>query len=319
MKNCKQFRTWIWLAIYDELPIERKKVLEDHLQTCPACRLDFDEAKNMMKVMNQKIPVTPTEFQLESRRTELHQRLVWLTQARFQKFRAAKLGQIISRDFAPALRLATAVALLVIGIVAGKILFGPTRPGFEVDQQQLSEVLTANFYSIESIEYNPATRQVAVKMNTLHGVTIRGDAEKPEIQKLLAQTLAAEERPNMRLKTVKALEKTRNLDVNVITALSELIEKEENPGIRLKAVKLLSSIPISATVKDILSQVLMRVLLNDSNSAIRIEAFKGLSKIDNGSVAPAIFHAAKNDSSEYIRARAKQMLERTDNPDFKQR
>ncbi len=318
MKNCKQFRSWTWLAVYDELPVEQNKLLEEHLKTCSECQLDFEEAMNAMKLMEHKIQLTPTEFQLESSRAELHQRLLLVTQPRFHKNWKTKLWQIVSLDFTPSLRFATAVTLLVIGLFAGKAIFSPEKPGFEFSQQQLSEALTSNVSNIESIEYNPATRQISIKMNTLNNVIIQGDVEKPEIQQLLAQTLVAEERPDIKLKTVRALGKTRTLDVKTLSALSELIDKEENPGIRLKAVKLLTTIPITSTVKDILTQVLVRVLLNDSNSAIRIEAFKGLSKIDNGSIAPLIFNAARNDSSEYIRTKAKQMLERTENPNFKQ-
>jgi hypothetical protein len=318
MKNCKQFRSQTWLAVYDELPVEQNKLLEEHLKTCSECQLDLEEAMNAMKLMEHKIQLTPTEFQLESSRAELHQRLLLVTQPRFHKNWKAKLWQIVSLDFTPALRFATAVTLLVIGLFAGKAIFSPDKPGFEFSQQQLSEALTSNVSNIESIEYNPATRQISIKMNTLNDVIIQGDVEKPEIQQLLAQTLVAEERPDIKLKTVRALGKTRTLDVKTLSALSELIDKEENPGIRLKAVKLLTTIPITSTVKDILTQVLVRVLLNDSNSAIRIEAFKGLSKIDNGSIAPLIFNAARNDSSEYIRTKAKQMLERTENPNLKQ-
>jgi hypothetical protein len=318
MKNCKQFRSWIWLAGYDELPAEQRKLLEEHLKTCSECQLDVEEAMSAKKLMDQKIQFAPTEFQLESSRAELHQRLLLLTQARYHKDWKAKLWQIVSLDFTPALRFATAVALLVIGLFAGKMIFTAEKRGLELSQQQLSEALTSNVSNIESIEYNPATRQVSIKMNTLNDVTIQGDVEKPEIQQLLAQSLVGEERPDMKLKTVRALGNTRTLDVKTLSSLSELIDKEENAGIRLKAVRLLTSIPITSAVKDILTQVLVRVLLNDSNSAIRIEAFKGLSKIGNGSATPVIFNAARNDSSEYIRTKAKQMLERTENPNFRQ-
>lgn len=318
MKNCKQFRSWIWLDVYNELPVEYKKTLDEHIQTCSECQLDFEEANNTKKLLDHKIQLTPTDIELKSSRAELHQRLLLMTQPRYEKKWTTKLWQIISLDFSPVLRLATAVALLVIGLFAGRAFYSPSESGFEFNQRQLSDVITSNVSNIESIEYNPSTRQVSIKMNTLNDVTIQGDVEKPEIQQLLAQTLVSEERPNIRLKTVRALEKTRTLDTNVITALSELIDKEENPGIRLKVVKLLTSVPISSTIKEILTQVLVRVLLTDSNSAIRIEAFKGLSKIDNGSVVPALFNAAKNDSSEYIRIKAKQIIERTENPNFTQ-
>jgi len=196
----------------------------------------------------------------------------------------------------------------------GNIFFSQNGSSFEFEQKQFSGLAESNISNIESIQYNPSTRQVSIILSTVNDVMIEGDVEKPEIQRILAQALMTEERPNFRLKTVRALQNTNTLDEKVIYTLREVIDKEENPGIRLKAVKLLTSIPITPTIKEILTKVLVRVFLNDSNSAIRIEAFKGLSKIDNGSVVPSIFNAAKNDSSEYIRSKAKQILERTENP-----
>jgi len=212
------------------------------------------------------------------------------------------------------LRLATATALLIIGVFLGNFIFKSNGSGLEFNQRQIAELEKGNISNIESIQYDPSTRQVSIKLNTINDMMIQGDVEKPEIQELLAQTLLNEDRPNIRLKTVRALQNTHKIDDNVISALSEVIDKEENPGIRLKAVKLLTSIPITSSIKDVLTQVLVRVFLNDSNSAIRIEAFEGLSKVDNGSVTPVIFSAAKNDSSEYIRTKAKKILERTENP-----
>jgi len=314
MEKCKQFRRWILLAGYDELPANQKNMLEKHIKNCSECQLDYEEAEKAMRMLDQKIQLEPTVVQLETNRAELHQRLLFLTQPRFQKTWTTKLWQIVSLDFAPVLRFATAAALLIIGIFLGNLFFRSSDSGFEFDQQQLSGLDEAKISNIESIQYDPLTRQVSITLSTVNDMTIQGNVEKAEIQQLLAQTLMTEDRPNIRLKTVRALQHTKSLNENVIHALSELIDKEKNPGIRLKAVKLLTSIPITSSVKNTLSRVLIRVLLNDSNSAIRIEAFKGLSKIDNGSVAPVILSAVKNDSSEYIQTKAKQILERTENP-----
>ena len=314
MEKCQQFRQWIWLAVYDELPVARKKILEDHIHNCPECQLDYEEAVKTVKLLDQKVQLEPTDLQLETSRVELNQRLLLFTQPHFQKKWWKKLWRIVSLDFAPTLRLATAAALLIIGMFFGNIFFSQNNSTFEFEQKQFSGLGESNISNIESIQYNPSTRQVSIILSTVNDVTIEGDVEKPEIQRILAQALMTEERPNFRLKTVRALQNTNTLDEKVIYTLREVIDKEENPGIRLKAVKLLTSIPITPTIKEILTKVLVRVLLNDSNSAIRIEAFKGLSKIDNGSVVPSIFNAAKNDSSEYIRSKAKQILERTENP-----
>lgn len=314
MEKCQQFRQWIWLAIYDELSVTQKKNLEEHIKNCPECQLDYEEAVRTIRLFDQKVQLEPTDLQLETSRAELNQRLLLFTQLHFQKKWWKILWRIISLDFAPAMRFATAAALLIIGMFFGNIFFSQNGSSFEFEQKQFSGLAESNISNIESIQYNPSTRQVSIKLSTVNDMTIEGDVEKPEIQRILAQALMTEERPNFRLKTVRTLQNTNTLDKKVVYTLMEVIDKEENPGIRLKAVKLLTSIPITPAIKEILTKVLVRVFLNDSNSAIRIEAFKGLSKIDNGSVVPSIFNAVKNDSSEYIRSKAKQILERTKNP-----
>lgn len=314
MEKCQQFQQWIWLAVYNELPVDQQKTLAEHLKECPECQLDHEDAMETIKLFDQKVQIEPTDVHLEANRAELHQRLLLMTQPGFQKKWFAKLWQIISLDFAPVLRFATAAALLIVGILLGKIFFSQDTLKLASAQQPYPDLFGSNFSNIESIQYDPATRQVSITMNTVNDVTIQGDLEKPEIQRVLAQTLMTDERPDIRLKTVRALQNTKIFDEKIIFALKEVVDKEENAGIRLKAVKLLTSIPISSSVKEILANVLVRVFLNDSNSAIRIEAFKGLSKIDNDSVAPVIFNAAKNDSSEYIRSKANQILDRTENP-----
>ncbi len=314
MEKCQQFRQWIWLAAYKELPVDQQKILEEHIKDCPECQLDYEEARKTIKLFDQKVQVEPTDVQLETNRAELHQRLLLITQPGFQKKWLAKVWQVISLDFAPVFRFATAAAILIVGIFLGKIFFNQNSLKLATGQQLSPDVVKSNISNIESIHYDPITRKVSITMNTINDLTIQGDLEKPEIQLMLAQALMTDERPNVRLKTVRALQNMKMLDEKLVCALREVVDKEENPGIRLKAVKLLTSIPITSSVKEILTKVLVRVFLNDSNSAIRIEAFKGLSKIDINSIAPVIFNAAKNDTSEYIRSKANQILERTENP-----
>ena len=316
MKKCEEIRELIWLAMYDEITSEQNSILENHLQTCSECQLDYEETRRTITLLNNKLQLGATELQLESSRTELHERLLFLTQPKLNKNWGAKLWQVVSLDFAPSWRFATAVALLFIGIFTGKFFFAMPRTGADAFFPSLAELLESNISNIESVHYDPGTRQVAIKLNTLNDFTIRGDIEKPEIQLMLAHSLANEERPNVRLKSVRALEQTRTLNDDAVHSLADLIDSEENTGIRLRAVKLLTSIPITPALKEVLAQTLLKVLLNDSNSAIRIEAFRGLSRIENGAIAPALFDAAKNDSSEFIRTKAQQMLERTENPVF---
>lgn len=316
MNHCHINQKLIWLAIYDELAIEQRHDLEDHLQTCSECQALFDESQRTKEILDHKTQLIPTRTQVEASRAELHQRLLLLSQARFQKKWYHKAWQILSLDVAPAWRLGAAMAILLVGILIGNIFSRRSSHAETLVPNQISELLASNISAIKSIQYNPTTRQVAIELNLLKDVMIQGDIEKPEIQQLLAHSAVNEERPNIRLSSVRALEQTRKLNDNSIRALSELIDKEENPGIRLKAVKLLASIPITPSIKELLAQVLVRVLLTDSNSAIRIEAFKGLSKINDGSMMPVLLNAARQDSSDFIQAKTKQWLDQRENPVF---
>jgi len=315
MKKCEKYRQWMWLKIYNELTENQKHELTAHLKECSDCALDLEEINETKTVLDKKIQLKPTAAFLEQSRTELHQRLLLATQPKYRSNWQKKLWEIISLDFSPALRFSTAVAMLLIGFLAGNWVFktATVQPDFFDKQFQL--LPETKIAGVESIDYDPDSRQVLMKLNMLKQFTIQGDMEKPEIKQLLARTLVSEERPNIRLKTVGALSMTKSYDEEVINALAEVSKNDDNPGIRLKAIRLLTDMPINSSTKSAVTNVLVHVLLNEENSAIRNEAIDGLSKLRNGSLDPIIFNAANNDPSEYVRSKAATMLQRTENPD----
>ena len=315
MKQCKKYRQWIWLAVYDELKEREKKLLDEHIKACADCLLDFEEAKQTKNLLDKKIQLKPTASLMEESRTELHQRLLLATELRYKTKLIKKIWGFISLDFSPALRFSTALAMLLIGILIGKWMFINKVSEKDFNEQQSSLLSNLNIAGVESINYDPMTHQVSMKLNTMKQLTIQGDMDTPEIKHLLAQTLMSE-RPNIRLKTVGALSMTKSFDQQVIKALIEVLENDENPGIRLKTIKLLTTIPFNASIKNLITKVLIRVLLKEDNSAIRNEAIDGLDKLKNGSIEPIIYNAARNDSSEYVRSKAALILQRTENPEI---
>ena len=315
MKQCKKYRQWIWPAVYDELKEREKKLLDEHIEGCADCLLDFEEAKQTKNLLDKKIQLKPTASLMEESRTELHQRLLLATQPGYKTKWIKKMWQFISLDFSPALRFSTVLAMLLIGILIGKWMFINKVSEKDFNEQQFSLLSNLNIAGVESINYDPMTHQVSMKLNTMKQLTIQGDMDTPEIKHLLAQTLMTEERPNIRLKTVGALSMTKSFDQQVIKALIEVLENDENPGIRLKAIKLLTTIPFNGSIKNLITKVLIRVLLKEDNSAIRNEAIDGLNKFKNGSIEPIIYNAARNNSSEYVRSKAALILQRIENPE----
>jgi hypothetical protein len=315
MKQCEKYRQLMWLKHYDELNKDQESELKNHLHDCPDCVLDLEEISQTKMLLDKKIQLKPTASFLDQNRTELHQRLLLATQSKYRSSWQKKMWAILSLEFSPVLRFSTAVAMLLIGLLFGNLLFKAETVEEDFAQQQFSVLSETNVTGVESINYDPDTRQVVMKLNTMKQLIIQGDMERPEMKQLLVQTLINEERPNIRLKTVGALSLTKSYDQQIINALVEVLENDENPGIRLKAVRLLKQIPINSSIKNLMTNVLIHVLLKEENSAIRNEAIDGLDKLKNGSHDPIIFNAARNDTSEYVRSQAAIMLQRTENPD----
>jgi len=311
MKKCKQFRSWIWLDVYDELQPVQKKQLTDHLKECVDCKLDFQEAEQMVKLMDQKIRIEPTELELEENRTELHQQLMYIKQSKLNNKWREKLWQVVSLDFAPRFRLAAVLTMFVIGVFWGRLFLTPGNSKLKENQLQLTDITGSNFAGVELVQYNPKTKEVSIKLNTINENVVNGSLERPEIQQILAKTLVSDERPNVRLKTVGALSLIKSFDRQVVDALVEVLENDKNIGVRLKAAKLINTIPLSYHIKELLVKILTRVLVKEENPAIRNEAINGLSRISNSDVTPFILQAAENDTSEYVRYKASQHIKKT--------
>ena len=311
MKKCKQFHRLIWLSVYDEISDEQQNLLKEHLKDCTECQLDFEEAQQAIKLLNQKVQITPSEKMMKEIRTELHQRLLLMTQPKVKKNWLMRMKQIVTLDFNPVLRFSAAVVMLLFGIIIGRFFFTPESMNFQQNFPDLDNTKIAN---VRSVYYDPASGNISIQLSTFNNLTVKGSPEKPEIQQLLAKTLLQENRPNIRLETVNVLSKTRSFNRQVIEALIQVLEKDENPGIRLKAVKLLSIIPVDSSLRDLITRIFLKVLLKEKNTAIRIQALNGLEKLTEKSFIPALYQAAKKDTNEYIRNKAVHIIERIENP-----
>lgn len=315
MKSCNEFQKMIWLDIYGELSDEQKNKLTDHLKSCVECQLDYEESLKAYQLFDKKTQQEPNENLMKELRNELHHRLNILKKPNTKTSWPERFWHIITLDFAPVARLGTALALLIIGMAVGSRFFQSTYRTQAVISKK-ADVTDSWVAGMESIQYNPRTKKVEIKLNTIQDITVEGNLNKPEIQKLLAQVLIADERPNIRLRTVRALENTQYFGRDILDALVEIIEEEENPGIRLRALKVLTAVPITSEIKSLITKVLVKVLLNDSNTAMRIEAFNKLNKFDKNIIDSKLYNVVTADSSEYIRTQSSQMLERTENPKY---
>lgn len=313
--DCNKFKEMIWLEIYGELSDENHVLLENHLASCIDCKLEYEETMNAKQILDKKVQLEPHENLVKEMRNELHQRLVLMKKPQLKSTWTGRLWQIASLDFPPAIRMGTAFALLVLGLLIGR-QFIPRLEQDTTFSSQATESYDSRLAGMETIEYNPKTNNVELTFRKMEDVTVEGNLNEPAIQKLMANALVSDERPNIRLRTVKALENSQSFGKEILDALVEIIEQDDNPGIRLRALKVLTAVPITPEIKRLITKVMVKVILSDPNSAMRIEAFKRLNKVDDHVINTDLYNAVKSDSSEYIRTQSSRILDRTENPQF---
>lgn len=125
MNNCRKCRAMFFEGLYNELNQEQKNRFEAHLDSCPECAAEYKKISTTMGVMNQRTRTEPDQFFWNSFWDKLADRMeaddesVSRISAWWQRF-----WQGIYFQPSWAYRIATAVALIALGVFIGKFYFG---------------------------------------------------------------------------------------------------------------------------------------------------------------------------------------------------
>lgn len=129
MSQCQECRSWMVEAFYGELSPERRDSFEAHLRSCSECAVEYAEMESALRVMAERERPDPGQKFWDGYWVRLSQRLV-----KEEMHKPAKLHwwrrRIHNLSAQPkwVYQAAGAVALIVIGILAGRTLFFPPAP-----------------------------------------------------------------------------------------------------------------------------------------------------------------------------------------------
>jgi hypothetical protein len=306
--NCKALESRLPLYLAAETLPEETALMRAHLESCAMCRQKLAEQEQLCKTLQAAASEQVDDSMLYALRSRLSFQLQRETLPRRQSRYQARL----------AWQGALAVLLLAGGFSIGRFSVKPAPTDSAVLQQLLTADRTVNtaqgainpyLNAVEKVKYDPATGMVEIQYNTINNVSYRGGTDNPVIRQMLRQAVAEEQNTSARLNAVRTMQaiaiKEQGLDTDLMTAIEYLMQKEQNQGVRLMALKVLKSVPMNEAIK----HLLLRVLLYDQNVALRIQAFETLT----GHNAPTaelekVLHAAKSDTSTYIRYKAEEML-----------
>lgn len=148
MVNCRKCKNAFIELTYDELSTETRAEIEQHLESCASCATVYAEFKSTLSIMDQRERTEPDPVFWTGYWDRLSDRFdtepVITKEAFWKKW-------IPRRQPLPQWTMITAgaVALLLIGVFIGKIMFNPTTQGPFMSPQITSEQGNVQFTALE--------------------------------------------------------------------------------------------------------------------------------------------------------------------------
>lgn len=144
MNQCKQCKDLFDEALCKELNKKQKLFLENHLQECPKCRSEFEEANAMLNFMRKKVRQEPGPTFWDDYWENLQDRMEKenVLHAKSKKRRKTFSQIFQSLNFSPRwlVQAAAALVLVVIGIFIGREIFPPSKdPGKQIERSPVLE------------------------------------------------------------------------------------------------------------------------------------------------------------------------------------
>ena len=260
----------IQLYLYDEIDEANKKILEQHLKSCPECNAHLEELNKMFKRFKENDNNESDEKLLFEARAELRGYL------RAQKNKtsiADKLIRILSSFTIKPVSIAFGgAAVLLVGFFLGYMIF--KTPTVNNSEEGLNFNSLTKIQNINFLDPDPNDGVVEFTYESVKSGRIKGDINDSQVQEILTYAMLNEKNPGTRLNSINVINASNQpqKDDELKSVLISVAKYDNNPGVRREALKSLNELTVDKEIKD----ALIYVLLNDTSAGIRIEAINSL-------------------------------------------
>src|SRR4030067_636515 len=166
--------------------------------------------------------------------------------------------------------------------------------------------------NLRFIDQDPSDGEIEFTVDAIKPLRIKGKISDPKIQNMLTYSILYEENPGIRLNAINLIKtNVQNNDEEIKAALITVAKYDTNIGVGREALKLLRSFPFDSEVRE----ALLYILLNDENSAMRIEAITSLKEISekgtgfNQDEISAFRENLKKEENNYVKFQMKTVLQ----------
>lgn len=295
-------------SVFGELTAGEQRKLDAYLKTHPALKREHRELLRLRGIMNSP----GAEFDVDGMLVDARMGLRHAVRKEMNAENAAVWFMRSMREmFSPKFALAGAAAL-VIGIAIGYYAFSP------VDDRQDMVMLPVSgntstpkdmyINNVRMIETGNGT--VEIEFDAIAPISIKGNIDDPDIQKVLTHALLNESNAGIRLASLNTIGEQIGQqavpDPAVRMALITTVKSDENPGVRREALRVLLQFGYDDAIRD----ALLFVLSNDQNTGMRVAAINALesARLDgtmfDGPTIDVMKERMETENNSYIRNRA---------------
>jgi hypothetical protein len=145
MSDCKKCRDLMIEAHYGELGPADREALDRHRDACPACAAEYESLRGTLELMDKRERPDPGPDFWAGYWDRLSRRLVWETTGEGRRPSLLdRLGRLFPRLPRWSYQLAGAAALVLVGILIGRLFVGPSgRTGVTVASRGPSAAVQA--------------------------------------------------------------------------------------------------------------------------------------------------------------------------------
>ena len=304
----QEYQELLSRSVFDELTADEQRYLKTYLKTHPAQKREYRELQRLRGVMISTVAEIDVDGLLADARVGLRHAV---RKERNAEHIAVRMLQWVREIITPKFALAGAAAI-VLGIVIGYFAFSPI--GDRQDMVMLpvsgntSTTKNMHINNVRMIETGNGT--VEIEFDAVAPLTIKGNIDDPEIQKVLTHALLNESNAGIRLASVTTIGDQfghrSEYDPAVRMALITTVKSDENPGVRREALRVLLQFGYDDATRD----ALLSILTNDQNTGMRVAAINALetARLDgrtfDGQTIDIFKKRMETENNTYIRNRA---------------
>ncbi|MBI9071226.1 MAG: HEAT repeat domain-containing protein [Melioribacteraceae bacterium] len=313
----EDYKELVQLSVYDEISLEDKKLLEDHLLECEECSKEYESIKQLYVAIAENAPKNISDTVLSESRGELFSSIAGDTKesSLLQKF-IDLFEELLFGRYAFA---AGGVTALFIGLFLGRVMFIPDLAENPQNNSINLDELIGGDVNISNIRlpnnWNDKEK-IEVNFDAVRSVNLTADLHDPIIKTILAKSILESENSWNRIQTLNKIsdQKNSNTLINnpkIKRALLIAATQDQNPAVRKEALKSIEMIEYDKDVRD----ALVLVLLNDTNPGMRIAAINLIAKNNSETgkmdieLKSILDNRKNNDQNSFVKLKAASMLE----------